>query len=359
VLLALCGSAWGQVLRYSGRVSVDGANFNGKGFFVFSIHDTSGEILWASGDFPTIGSTDHPVATWQIAVKDGVYHTRLGDTAMAMPALDSGRILAAGNPFLRVWFHDGSARGWQVAGETPVKPALAAASGSSAASPGGVISGNQAEAILRELREMKALLQKQQPAAKPAAPAAPRIVTMPLGDSPSLGQASAPVVMVEFTDFQCPYCKRAHDDLLATLRKKYVETGKLRLVSRNLPLPFHANAEAAATAALCAGEQDRFWPMRDRLFANPEALARADFMKAADELKLDAKAFAECLDSTRHAAAIARDKQDAAAAGINGTPTYVLGRTSGGGASVTGLLMVGAKPTAQVEAEIEKLLVNP
>jgi protein-disulfide isomerase len=344
-----------QVLDYSGCVYVDGGKFNGKGFFVFSIQDTNGEILWASGDFPQAGATRNPVAAWQIMVKDGVYQKRLGDTTAGMPAIDTARVLAAKDPYLRVWFHDGSARGWQIAGDTPIKPALAA--NNSAAPAGSSISTAQADAMLRELRELRALVQKQQPASPPAAPALPRIVTVALGDSPALGQAAAPVVLVEFTDFQCPYCKRANDGVLAELKKKYVDTGKLRLVSRNLPLPFHPNAEPAALAALCAGEQGRFWEMRDQLFTNTEALSRQDFLKTAGELKLDVQAFTACLDVKRHGPQIARDKQDAAAAGITGTPSFVIGRAAGD--RVTGLLMIGAKSTALFEAEIEKLLSTP
>ena len=356
-MLALAGTVpiSGQVLNYSGRITVDGAKFSGKGFFVFSIHDTSGEILWASGDFPQAGATRNPVAAWQILVKDGIYEKRLGDTASGMPAIDTARVLAAKDPFLRVWFHDGSSRGWQIAGDTPIKPALAA--NNSAAQAGSSISTAQADAILRELRDLRTLVQKQQPAPPPAAPAPPRTVTVGLGDSPSLGQTTAPVVLVEFTDFQCPYCKRAHDGVLAGLKKKYVDAGKLRLVSRNLPLPFHPNAEPAALAALCAGEQGQFWAMRDRLFENTEALSRQDFLKAAEALKLDTQAFTACLDAKRPAPQIASDKQDAAAAGITGTPTFVIGRAAGD--KVTGLLMIGAKSSAVFEAEIEKLLSTP
>lgn len=349
-------AASGQVMNYSGRISVDGVNFTGNGFFVFSIHDTGGEILWASGDFPQTGTTRQPAATWRLAVRDGIYQTRLGDTAAGMPALDCARILAAKDPFLRVWFHDGSSRGWQAAGDTPIKPALAA---KSAATPGTAISSTQAETILQELREMRSLMQQQRaqlPAAKPATPEPPKIVTVPLGDSPSLGEATAPVVLVEFTDFQCSYCKRAHDEVLAAIQQKFIKSGKLRMVSRSLPLSFHANAEPAAQAALCAGDQGQFWPMRDRLFSNPEALTQKDFLLAAEALKLDAKVFAACLDGKKFAAQIARDKQDAATAGITGTPTFVLGRATGN--NVTGLLMVGAKPLAIFETEIEKLLSN-
>ncbi len=352
-------AASGQVLNYSGRIAVDGSNFSGTGFFVFSIHAASGEILWASGDFPQAGTTRHPAATWQLAVREGIYQTRLGDTTAGMPALDTARVLAAKEPFLRVWFHDGSSRGWQSAGDAPIKSALAGKSAATPVPAVAAISNTQADTILRELRELRDLVQKQPPPqtpAKPATPEPPKMVTVALGDSPTLGEAGAPLVLVEFTDFQCSYCKRAHDEVLAAVQKKFVDTGKLRLVSRCLPLPFHPNAEPAALAALCAGDQGQFWPMRDRLFGNPEALSHKDFLLAAEALKLDASAFAACLDGKKFAAQIARDKQDAATAGITGTPTFVLGRANG--STVTGLLMVGAKPSAIFEAEIEKLLSN-
>ena len=334
------------VLNYQGHIDAEGSDFSGNGFFVFSIHDSNGEILWASGDFPQAGTTTLPKAAWRLAVHDGLYQTRLGDTAAGMPVLDVSRLRTATNPLLRVWFTDGK-RGWQAAGDSPILPALAAPSG---------ISGAQADTILRELRDVRALLQKQQGSPQPAAARdVVKIVTVPLGDSPSLGAADAAVVLVEFTDFECTFCKRAHDDVLAALQKKFVDTGKLRLVSRSFPLAMHAHAEVAAHAALCADAQQQFWPMRDRLFAAGAALSDDAMLAAAVDLKLDSKAFSACLAAKTFAPRIARDTQDATAAGITGTPSFVLGRVKDG--KVTGTLMVGAKPLAQFEAEIEKLLM--
>ena len=328
---------------------MDGTNFNGNGYFVFSLHDTNGVILWSSGDFPVVGSTNLPIATWRLSVRDGFYQTRLGDTSASMPALDAARLRAAGAPFLRVWFNDGR-HGWRPAGgDTPLKAAL-----DQAAAGNNAISGAQADAMLREIRELRALVQKQQTPAPPPSPEAPRIVTVPLGDSPSLGRTDAPLVLVEFTDFQCHFCRRAHDEVLAVLQKKFVDTGRLRLVSRNLPLPSHPNAVLAAHAALCANAQQQFWPMRDRLFAMSTALSTSNILAAAVELSLAAKAFNDCLAPKPFAPQIARDTQDAAAAGITATPTFVLGRMKDG--KVTGTLMVGAKPLPLFEAEIEKLL---
>lgn len=356
-LLFFATTGFPAVLNYSGRLSLDGTNFTGQGDFVFSLHDTNGMILWASGDFPILGRTNLPRAAWRLPVRDGVYNTRLGDTNSGMPALDIARVLAANEPFLRVWFAAG-ATGWRTAeGESPIKSALnARAAEPPAANAGTVLVGAQADAILRELRELRAIVQKLPAPPAPAAPApeAPKFVTVPLGDSPSLGNADAPLVLVEFTDYQCPFCKRAHDGVLAELKKKFVETGKLRFVTRNLPLSFHPNAEPAAHAALCALQQNQFWPMRDKLFALSATLSRSNYLNAAAELNLDAERFRACLDGKAFATQIAKDAKDAEAAGITGTPSFVLGKASGG--KITGLLMVGAKPYPQFEAEIEKLL---
>ena len=127
--------------------------------------------------------------------------------------------------------------------------------------------------------------------AKRVAPAVAVIVLLDQGASPSaadtsgtaseksLGAADAPVVVVEYGDFQCPYCKRFVETSFPGLKRDYVDTGKVRWVTRDLPLGFHANAHKAAQAAHCAGEQGRYWEMRDTLFRNnlnlaPEQLAR-------------------------------------------------------------------------------------
>ena len=138
------------------------------------------------------------------------------------------------------------------------------------------------------------------------------------------------------------------------LIKNYVETGRLRIVSRNLALSFHENAEPAAQAALCAHQQQKFWPMREKLFANTAMLTSANLMKAAEELKLDMTAFRLCVGGKTFASQIAKDGQEAGAAGINGTPTFVLGKPTGD--KVTGLLIVGARPYAAFDAEMQKML---
>lgn len=358
-LTLFAATAYAGMLNYQGRVSIDGTNFSGQGCFVFSLHDTNGTILWASGELPFAGTTNLPRAVWRLPARDGVYNIRLGDTSIGMPALDLSRVLSAPNPFLRVWFTDGS-RGWQAAaGDTPLNAALTPPSPETAAGNAGlVLSGSQAEAILKELRELRALVQKLPTAGAPVASALdkPQIVTVPLGGSPVLGAVDAPLVLVEFTDYECPDCYRAHEGVLAELKKKYVETGKLRFVSRNLPLPSHPNAEPAAHAALCAMQQNQFWSMHDKLYALRTRLTRTSFLQAASELNLDTELFRACLDGRAFATQIGRDRMDAERLGISATPTFVLGRRTGDG--VTGLMMIGVRSLPQFEAEIEKQLAG-
>jgi protein-disulfide isomerase len=343
-----------SVLNYQGRITVADAPFNGQGYFTFVILDNQGVILWASGEFPFEGTTKMPAAVVKAAVNNGAYSVRLGDTSAGMPALDAALLRSSASPRLRVWFNDGT-RGWQKAGEDV---SLAAALGT----PGdanGALNGAQADSILRELRDLRAKLDRQQanptPQAQPQL-AAPTIATVSVGSAPSEGISNAPLVLVEFTDFQCGFCKRFHDTVMADLKKDYIDTGKLRVVSRNLPLSFHPNAEPAAQASLCAHQQEKYWPMREKLFGISTDLTAANVTKAAEEVKLDMTAFRQCIDAKTFAGQVAKDAADATAVGISGTPSFVLGKLTGD--KVTGKIIVGAMPYAAFEGEIKKMLAT-
>ena len=338
-----------SVLNYQGKIYSEGKPFSGSGYFSFALLDSRGMILWSSGEFPYLGSTNIPKSALRLNVREGMYSVRLGDTALSMPPIDRAAMQRADGPKLRVWFNDGK-RGWAQLTE---EPALAAANTSVASSPPDV------EALVKEVRELRALVQRQAPAPHqhPHPPAEPQRITVPLGDGPMIGSPSAPLVLVEFTDFQCGFCKRFHDTTMPELIKQYVDTGKLRIRYRNLPLDFHTNAGPAALAALCAGEQGKFKPMRDKLFVNTAALSYANFEKAAEELKLDVAAWKRCYEAKTFDAQIKQDMQDAAAAGITGTPSFVLGRPTD--KMVSGVKIVGAQPFANFDAEIKKLLATP
>ncbi|MDX1383934.1 MAG: DsbA family protein, partial [Thermoanaerobaculia bacterium] len=138
------------------------------------------------------------------------------------------------------------------------------------------------------------------------------------------GPATAPVTIVEFSDFECPYCAR----LLPTLEAAKERYGdQLRIVYRHFPLSIHANAQKAAEASLCAGEQGRFWDMHDLLFAEQGSLDGEGLKDKAARLELAEEVFAECLDSGRHFEAVQEDLRAGAEAGVDGTPAmFVNGR---------------------------------
>ena len=142
---------------------------------------------------------------------------------------------------------------------------------------------------------------------------------------PTLGPANAPITIVEFSDFECPFCGGLFPTL-KQIEKEY--EGKLRVVYREFPLTsIHPHAEKAAEAALCAFEQQKFWEFHDSMFGNQKELTVDDLKKRAVDLKLDAAKFNECLDSGRTVDAIQKDIQEGSRSGVNGTPAmFINGR---------------------------------
>ena len=224
------------------------------------------------------------------------------------------------------------------------------------------ITSAQADEILTELRRIRQLLERNaaapQPAPVPAAAATPEKVSVAIRDSNALGRDDAPLTMIEFADFQCPFCRRFHTDTFDELRKNFIDTGKVRYVSRDLPLPMHDHAPQAASAARCAGDQHRFWELRHVLILNQDKLGRDDLIRYARELNLDVPAFTTCIDSRRYDAAIQQDAADAAEVGVMGTPTFIIGRTSQKG-RFEGMKIVGIQPYPTLEAKLRELLTQP
>jgi len=145
------------------------------------------------------------------------------------------------------------------------------------------------------------------------------------------GHESAKLAMIEFSDFQCPYCARYASGTHARLEHDYVDTGRVKYAFRNMPLDrIHPHAQKAAEAAACAGRQDRFWDMYDRLFANQSLLGQADLVGHAKGLGLDRRRFAACLDGET-AATIAADRAEAARLAITSTPTFLIGELTAQG----------------------------
>ncbi len=220
------------------------------------------------------------------------------------------------------------------------------------------VTKQQADVIIKELRDMRTLLEKidkqtQSPAQQRRVPAT---ATLDIKDpGPILGDVAAPVTVVEFTDYQCPYCKRFAQNTFPLLKRDFIDTGKVRWLVRDLPLGFHKDARKAAQAAYCAAEQDKFWAMRDSLFRNSNNLGVDQLKAYAAELKLDTRAFNDCLASERHLDRIDNYTRIAGSQRLTGTPSFIVGKTSS--EKLSGRVIIGAQSPAVFGAEIRKLLM--
>jgi protein-disulfide isomerase len=171
----------------------------------------------------------------------------------------------------------------------------------------------------------------------------PRVAVAIDADDPARGPANAPITIVEFSDFECPYCAQVKPTI-AQLNDAY--PGQIRQVFKHLPLPMHAHARLAAEASLCAGDQGRFWELHDWMFANQQRLDRDAIVGAGVALDLDAERFTSCVDQRTYASAVARDIAAAQALGINGTPAFV----------INGRVLSGAQPLAAFKEIIDEEL---
>ena len=137
------------------------------------------------------------------------------------------------------------------------------------------------------------------------------------------GSPSAKILVLEFSDYECPYCGKFARDILPELEARYVATGKVRFAFLQFPLTqIHANAESAALASLCAGQQGKFWPMHDRLFQKPPTLTSEGIAGHIKSLQLDAAQFTRCVGSPETAMVLEHHVRTAATLGVNGTPTF-------------------------------------
>jgi len=172
-----------------------------------------------------------------------------------------------------------------------------------------------------------------------------KVETIALGASPSRGASNAPVTVVVFSDFQCPFCSRAE----ATVRDlEAAYPGKIRFVFKNQPLPFHQHARLAAKAALAASEQGKFWEYHDALFTHQNALDRAALEGYAEDLGLDLRRFRAALDDARLDTAIEADITEAHRLDAKGTPTFF----------INGRSVKGAQPLAVFRAKVDQALAE-
>jgi protein-disulfide isomerase len=165
---------------------------------------------------------------------------------------------------------------------------------------------------------------------------------IPTEGYPSLGPDDAPITIVEFSDFQCPFCRRFHDETYQALLDAY--PGKIRFVYRNLPLTsIHPNAMPSAIASLCANDQNAYWDFHEKLFSS-ETLDEATFVQYATDLNLNVDEFTACLSSGKHDEYIKQDMDFALNLGVQSTPTFF----------INGLAIVGAQPLSSFQQLIDK-----
>ncbi len=196
-----------------------------------------------------------------------------------------------------------------------------------------------------------------------AQPQQPTKGVVSIDDDPILGDKSAPVTIVEFSDYECPFCKRHFDQTHQELVKKYIETGKVKLVFRDFPLSFHdPMATKEAVAANCAKEQGgdkKYFEFHDEIFkrtiSNGNGLNDEKIQTIAKDLGLNTGKFTTCLSNQSQADEVKKDIADGAAAGVSGTPAFLIGKTTKDG-KIEGDLVVGAQPFAAFQAVIDPLL---
>jgi len=178
-------------------------------------------------------------------------------------------------------------------------------------------------------------------------------VDVSVDDDLILGNKNAKVTIIEFSDFQCPFCRTFWKESFSQLKKEYVDTGKVKFVYRDYPLSFHPMAMPSAQAAECAEEQGKYWEMHDKIFAEQEKLGQGtvqftvqNLKKWASEIGLNGVDFNQCLDSGKYKAEVDEDSADGTAAGVNGTPSFF----------INGRLTVGAQPYSVFKSMIEEEL---
>jgi protein-disulfide isomerase len=206
--------------------------------------------------------------------------------------------------------------------------------------------------ILIELQRIRGLLESQAGQRTGLEPVPPS-VTLDVSKAPAIGSTSAPVTVIEFTDYQCPFCQRFLSDVFPKFKKDYIDTGRVRFVIMNLPLDVHPDAMLAAEAAICAREHEAFWPMHNQLQANPEHLSMGDLLRYAEQVGLDRVEFNGCLQSAKYKDAIQAEILMAAAKGIRGTPTFVIGKSTP--TEIKGDVVLGGS-IAQIEQKVEAIL---
>ncbi|MCB0036453.1 MAG: DsbA family protein, partial [Anaerolineales bacterium] len=213
------------------------------------------------------------------------------------------------------------------------------------------IETNTLEDLYREAYDQQVEAYKQQLAQEQAqAERANTPIDVPINESPAIGSPDAPITIIEYTDFQCPYCSRHFSETFPQIKENYIDKGLVRYVFKDFPLSFHPQAQLASEAARCADDQEAFLAMHNQLFASQSEWgnngARDVFVGYAGELGLDVDSFTTCLDSGKYTEIVKADLNEGAGIGITGTPSFV----------VNGQLVVGALPYSTFDQAFQGIL---
>lgn len=215
------------------------------------------------------------------------------------------------------------------------------------------------QAMREELKAMKKLLTAK---SKPRSSVEEVSLTLNVADDPAKGSREASVTLIEFTDYQCPYCARHTTAVLPQLTKTFIDTGKIQYILRDFPIAsIHPHAAKAHEAAHCASDQGKYWEMHDQLFAHHKALQPEKLGGYAQTAGVtDTAAFQTCVESGKYREQATRSIADGSKAGIRGTPSFLLGVTEADGTVKVVKLIRGAQPFPVFQQHINTLLApNP
>lgn len=211
----------------------------------------------------------------------------------------------------------------------------------------------QQQQILASLDELKKMMKG------PGQPALNPPPTMSVAGELYKGEPAAKVAIIEYADFQCPFCRRFESQIYPTIRDSYIKTGKLKYYHRDMPLVFHQGAMPAARAVHCASEQGKFWEMHDALLGDTASLTPADIDDKAGKLGLNVPDLDKCIASNRFADIIQRGINEASAMQVSGTPTFIIGTLDANGNVVSvKKTVVGASPFEAFKNAIDPLLAS-
>jgi protein-disulfide isomerase len=210
--------------------------------------------------------------------------------------------------------------------------------------------------IITRLDELKQLLQANGQPTKIAAPSRPQPPsTLDVHGENFRGDSGAHIAIIEYADFECPYCGEFERKTFPHILNDYIQTGKVKYYYRDLPLQIHGLAVPAARGARCAGEQGKYWEMHDSLFAKQNALSAPAVLDRAQTLGLDSKKFAECLSSDKYNEDIRKNTSDAQKYGIDGTPTFFIGTIEGDVVNIKAGIK-GSSPLEVFKTDLNALL---